>query len=313
MHRKILLNDANAPFVLKGLRSPSIKEPAIEICLHEKAIGSFQALEVYERVSELNRYPQTIADIVSNMYLRLTYQKPDGTSGTFGTSIIGAISVRTADGNLLLVPQVASAIVHVGNPHRLKIVVSGVYQDFARISSIRTYATEASIYQTTMQAEISLTALKDIHLDQSRLGSDSFRFFSISSMYTDPLHYDGNVIRYKTTHGEQSLELGSIQKRGRYLLSAARRISEIQVVKELGSTGKCKSPGSPDSPSIRAQVLSASVPIEELGIQGYLADSMNINDDSLSVWLEWAACPRVIPKGQEIWAKIEFSAIPPSE
>jgi hypothetical protein len=310
---ELLLNCDKAPFVLKGLRSPSIKEPPVEVTINNEAVGHFQGLEVFEKVSKQKACPQTIADIVSNMYFRLTYQKPDGTSATFGTSIIGAMSFRTVDHTLHLLPHVTGAAVHLGEPDRLRMSVSGVYGDIASLSSIRTYATTASIFQTTMTAEVHFTALKDIHLDRSRLGKDSFRLFSISSMYANPLRYDGNLIKYKSAHGIKVIDMCNIQKRGKYIVDANQTTSEIELVKEIGSTGALANPGSPDSPSIRACIVASSVPTEELVIQGYLDDSIKVNDDSLSVWLEWARCPAVIAKGRKISAKIEFSAIPPED
>ena len=47
------------------------------------------------------------------------------------------------------------------------------------------------------------------------------------------------------------------------------------------------------SPSIEIEIVAASVPIGQLGVQGWRLDSTNPNDDSLSVWLEWMDVPAV--------------------
>lgn len=296
--------------MLTGLRSPSIKEPPVATSINGEPVGHFHALEVFENVSETNFYPQTIADLVSNTYFRLTYQKPEGTSAAFGTSIVGATSFRTADKTFNFIPHVTSAVVDTGDPHRLRISVLGVYRDLASLSSVRTYATKAGVHQTTMNMEVTLTALREIHLDKLRIGYDSFRLFSISSMYASPLQYDGNLIKYKRAHETRSMNLHSIEKRERYIFDASRGVSELALLRETGSANAHDTEGSQDSPSIRVRVIGSSIPIEELGLQAYLADSTNVDDDSLSIWLEWTDCPVVIPKGRTVSAKIEFSAVP---
>lgn len=308
---KLLVDGEGMPFVLKGLRSPSIKEPPVALTLNGKAAGQFHGVEVFEKVVQQKGNPQTIADLICNTYCRLTYQKPNGTSATFGTSIIGATSFRDNDNTLHLIPSVSSAEAHLGDPHRLKISVVGTYGDMAHLSSVRTYTTEANIHSTTMVAEITFVTLKEITLRKSLLGTDALRLFSISSMYQSPTCYDGNLIRYKTGDTTKSLDLRTTKQRSRYIFGRSSDISEIELVKQLGSTGKLHTPGSTDSPSLRARALDASIPTAELGIQAYLSESLNPNDDSLSVWLEWIACPAVLPKGKELWAKIEFSATPP--
>jgi len=162
-----------------------------------------------------------------------------------------------------------------------------------------------------MHAELNFTALKDIHLSKLQLGNDAFRLFSISSMYSNSHCYDANAIRYEGLQGSRIIQLATVKERGNYLLDSNQVTSDFQIIKGAGSAGLRKSPGSPDSPSIRARILKSSLAVEELVIQAYLHGSPNKNDDSLSVWLEWRACPEVIQKGQIISATIEFSATPP--
>lgn len=289
--------------MLKGLCAPSIREAPVPIRVDGDPVGNFQGLEIFQNVAGTSFYPQTVADLASNTYFRLTYQKPDGSSATFGTSIVGAASFRTADTVFHFIPEVTGADVHTGNSHRLSISVSGAYEDLAMLSSIRTYAMDASINRTEMKMEVALTAIRDIPLDQTRLGNDSLRLFSVSSMYADPLHYDGNLIRYKDARGTKSLYLQNIQKRGRYLFSPLPQVSEFALLKDRW----------PESPSIAARIIESSLPIKELALQGYLAHTMSVDDDSLSLWIEWRKCPRVIPEGQKISAAIEFSAYPPED
>lgn len=137
-----------SPFLFKGLRSSSIIESPVQISINNEPNGHFQALEVFERVSGPNGYPQTIVDIVSNMYSRLTNQKPDGTSATFGTSIIGVMWFRTNDEILHLIQEITENAVFLGDSERLEIIVSGIFKELAKIPSTRSYPTEATLFQT---------------------------------------------------------------------------------------------------------------------------------------------------------------------
>lgn len=311
-YRRLFKNGEDTSFSLKGLRSASVKEPPVPIIVRNESVGKFHGIEVFERVSHQHGHPQTIADLVSNAYFRLTYQKPDGTSATFGTSVIGAPSIRIENGTFHLIPTVSEANVNLGDPDRLKVSLSGKFEDLACVTSVRKYENDAAIYRTTMQFEVTFMALQDISMNRFRLGNDVFRLFTISSMYSASHRYDGNLIRYKGREGTKTLDLRKVEGRGRYLFKTPQPTSEIDLVKEIGSMGSPNTPGSPDSPSINAKVISTSIPVNGLAVQAYLDASPDINDDSLSVWLEWTHCPPVIPEGQVISATIEFCASPPS-
>ncbi len=307
MRSKLLYTSEDGLFVLKGLLSLSISEPPVPVQLNEKAAGKFQGLELFENVSGSNSWPQTASDLVSNTYIRLTHQKPDATSAAFGTSIAGAPSFRTADRTFHFIPRVTGAVVDAGGPHRLRISVSGVYGDLAALSTTRTYSTDARINETKMEMNFSLTALQDIHLDHTGIGNDTFRLFSVSSMYADQLRHDGNVIKYKSSSQAKAVGLHTIEKRGRYIFSKAGKCSALELLNVPASLS------SAPSPSIAARVIETSIPIKELAVQAYLAHTTNPDDDSLTIWMEWIRCPEVVQKGWTISAVTEFSAFPSEE
>ena len=129
-------------------------------------------------------------------------------------------------------------------------------------------------------------------------------------MYATPSCYDGNVVKYENAKESRSINIQDIPKTGNYVFSLPHTATDIQLIKEAGSLGKVNTPGSPDSPSVRIRVLESSIPLAQLGVQGYLTNTIDKNDDSLSIWLEWTKCPSVIEKGTEISIKIEISAYP---
>jgi len=69
-------------------------------------------------------------------------------------------------------------------------------------------------------------------------------------------------------------------------------------------------PGSPDSPSICISIEKSEY---EIGAQAYLDPSINVNSDSLSVWLEWLGAPNIIEKGTKISFSYTVSAHAPKE
>jgi hypothetical protein len=70
-----------------------------------------------------------------------------------------------------------------------------------------------------------------------------------------------------------------------YKISA---ISTQKLIKETGSAWF------PDSPSARVEILEVRGAPGRLGIQGFLAETEDPNDDSLTVWIEWLDAPDTI-------------------
>jgi hypothetical protein len=307
-HRQLFSSDG---LVIKGLVTSSIPEPPVEVLLNNKTVGKFQGLELFEKIAGSKSFPQTVADLVSNSYVRLTYQKLKGRSATFGTSFICCPSFSKSDDSFQLVPKSLKVEVSTETPERLRIESLCSYEDLAQVRSVRTYATKAEVGRTTMIYESTFTVLKDLHLRASNRGTDAFRLFSISSMYSDSNCYDGNVVQWRAENGaDVRLRIQDVKERKQYLFRAKSTCSEFSLLKEIGSTGRKSSPGSPDSPSARVQLLDCSIPKSELSIQGFLAPSTNINDDSLTIWMEWRSAPKVIKEGTRISARAKFCSFP---
>ena len=130
-------------------------------------------------------------------------------------------------------------------------------------------------------------------------------------MFSNPALYDGNIIRYGTLDNLQSVALSEVSVRGTYLVDSREESAVLQVIKTIGSSGAIYTPGSIDSPSIVARLVSSTVPNQEIVAQGFLDRSTSKHDDSLSSWLEWANRPDTIEKDFEMSIKIHFAAMPP--
>ena len=296
----------NGEIIVKGLVSNTVPEPPVDVFFADELVGRFHGIEVYERAHGTPGFPQTVADLVSNTYFRLTYQKPDNSSATFGTSFVGSCSFRTADNTLHHLPTVMRVDLDF-EPH-LRVRILGRFEDLAEIVLERTYRA-STVHRTVMTLHSTFVALKEIELSSAHLGIDAFRLFSISSMYAGVDCYDGNLLRYRTRGSSSAeLDLRKSDIRGRYLFSGRESASEIFLLKQTGSMGRRNTPGSPDSPSVRATIVDSTLPLDQIGIQAVLVDSTNPDDDSLSIWCEWLDAPSVLRDGLSVSSSVECSA-----
>lgn len=309
--RRKLLDRPEAPFALHGMNTRSIREAPVPIRLNGRNAGAFQALEIFEPVAGLSAFPQTVADIVSNTYFRLVYQKRDGTSATFGTSVVGSPSYRDEKGRLHFVPTVMAAEARMGGPERLSVRVTASHGTVAAVQSIRRYDVPSVCSETTMTLEVKLKALRDLELSATLLGRDAFRLLTISSMFAGEQRYDANAVSWRGDRGDGTLLLHDGIERGGYLFAERVPCRELALLKDQFSQGAQNTPGSPDSPSLRVKILACSLPAASIGIQGYLVPSRDPNDDSVTVWLEWLDCPARVAAGTMIAATFSVSASPP--
>jgi len=208
-----LFEASDSNLVVKGLRSKSIREQSVPVLVNQRLTGRFHGVEFYQKVQGVNSYPQIVADLVSNTYFRLSHQKDDGTSATFGTSVIGACSFRPADGMLQLIPQVRDSTVSIA-PSHLEVSLSATYGQSAQLQSIRQYRYESAIGVTTMVFEVSFTALRDIYLAKESLKNDAFRLFSLSSMYSSATYYDANALRFASDRDQLQFDIKELRGRG---------------------------------------------------------------------------------------------------
>ena len=295
-------------WISMGLISNTIVEDLIPLRYTDKLSKNLQAIEIYENAEGTASFPLTAVDIISNCYLRLSYQKPDGSSGTLGSSLMTAISFRTSNQKLNFMPKIQDASLDLSEELRPIITLSGNYQNLAKIIIRKKYL-KPTLHGSKCIVDLNFTALQDLQLAKDSIGLDSFRFCTISSMFT-PNCYDGNaIINLDRNYIQQIKVIDEATKRGAYIFRIPPRLSTmITLSKDQLSTGILGRPGAKDSPSLRLSFDQKQYPI---CAQGYLDQSLNINSDSLSVWLEWENPPAVIRKGQVISFSYETMAIEP--
>jgi len=166
---------------------------------------------------------------------------------------------------------------------------------------------------------VEFLASQDIHLDAGQLGSDAFRLLTLSSMFAgineassggyQPC-YDANVLRWEDPNGLiHMLRLDDDTPRDQHLLPTATVLGPwFELIKEPGSAWD---PTDPNSPCIRVDILGTTGITGRLGLQGFLAQTMDENDDSLNVWPEWIDAPDTINAGTEVTATFLVTATPP--
>lgn len=310
--RSLLFENSDRSVIIKSLCSSSIKEPAINLQHNGIAEGSCQAVEIYQGQSGKSAVPQIVADICSNTYLRLTYHKNSGASGTFGTSMVGVCSFRTENGKLNFIPEVESGELLTDVDGKVRVVLAGRFKDLARIESVREYRLNAASDRSEAFIRISFVANKDIELSRQAVGNDCFRLFTLSSMYSGQTCYDGNLIEYyhRGSRGELSLE--GLRRRDSYLFRQPVRCTGFTLVNSAQNKSSTRGvPGAADSPSVSVSLNTFSADDAALALQGYLAGSRDVNSDSLTVWLEWLNAPHVIRSGTRLEIELIVRAFEP--
>jgi hypothetical protein len=295
----------NGEYALLAATRPGIVEAPVPVFVNGAAAsgGVFNVIETYDQVPGTSSYPLLASHLAANTFQRFTYEKPDGTSASLGTSIVGSMSFRT-DAGLQYVPSVTRADVTTGIPQRYQVAITGAFGPLAETRSTVTVP-DPVVGRTVTQMETSFFALSDIALAVGAPvhGNDRFRAATFSSMYSSSSIYDGNVIRFEDTHGVvHTFVLTDATPRDAHLFDAPIEIgSWFEILKTAGSTTWFE-----DSPSLRIMVLDAGG--MRLGLQGFLAGTRNPNDDSLSLYLEWLDAPDVLAAGSALGVRLQVEA-----
>ncbi len=292
----------------------------------------FDAINVIDRVPGTTEYPQTFADIVANGFVRAVHQNADGSSGTFGTSVITAPSFRPQGGVLDLIPDISRAdidltynfpmyeddgmggMVPAEPPLRSDFTISttGDYGAAATVTSTRDYSADPVVGTTTFTVDFTFEALQNIDLDTARsVGNDAFRLITLSSMFASRAtgEYDASSLEVEEAGGGTTqLVLTDATPRDDFLFIAP---VETTVGNTFTLLQDDQATFNPDSPTIAVTIDSLTGVVGRVGVQGFLAASTDPNDDSLSVWLEWIDAPATITSGTTISGSFTVTATPP--
>ena len=294
----------NGEFAVIANNPAGIIEPAVSVACNGVALGSFKAVEIYDRVLGTNSFPLTHVDLVSNFFARSTPQLTDGTSSPLTISTIGSGSFRRSNGVFSLIPQAETAVIDA-TQSGYRATITGHFGADATVVSTRTLLAP-EIGRTTVTFEQSFTANREIALASGApfVGNDRFRAFTISSMFVSESLYDTNLIQWKDNNGVlQTFVLSDNTARDRHLFAAPIEISgEVQLIKTPGSTWF------PGSPNLQVTVLDDGG--ARLGLQGFLAASNDPNDDTLSLWFEFLDAPDVIPANSRYDQRFQVRAEP---
>jgi len=303
----VCLWDDHALAVWARVAVDGVTEAAVPTKYNGVERGSFQAIEVSDRVSDLGSWPVTLVDLIANAFVRPTYQRADGSTGALGTSVAGSFAYRNADG-LQYIPVGTSAEVTIGGADRLCIVREGRFGEDAAVRATCTFP-DPPIGSTTLELTTRFEARRSIALDPALRGNDAFRLAGMSSMFARPHLYDADAVRWLGPEGEgHEMPLTAATSRGAHLFREPVEIAVggyFELVKRMGSSWY------PTSPSIRIELLELIGITGRVGVQGWLAPTTDPTDDSLTVWLEWIDAPAVIPAGAVYEAHLRVTATPP--
>ncbi|MCB1968419.1 MAG: family 16 glycosylhydrolase, partial [Candidatus Accumulibacter sp.] len=289
---------------------PGVIEPAIPIHYNGLPIEghNHHAVELYDRTPDGTSFPSSFVDLVANTYVRDTYQKPDGSSGQYGTSFAATFSYRAAGGSqdFVYLPTVDRGDITTGGSAKYTDVVSGHFGSVANTTSTRSFA-DPTFDFTRVGVSIVLDMQQDTALATGavRLAGDVLRAGTLATMFSTQQQFDASLILWEDTAGKvHSLQLDDATARDAHLFGTAQELgSWIELAKAAGSTW------SPDSPTVRL-VISNPHGLR-LGVQGFLASSLNPNDDSLSVWPELLDPPNTLQQGSSYSVDFEVIAVAP--
>jgi hypothetical protein len=288
-----------------NLGLPEAKVPVY----HERKLIRKQRHEAVEgsyRVGKRRGSALLFADLVAKGSLRLTYAKRNGRAGRLGTTVSASPAFRTGEG-LDPVPEVSRVTVYAKGAredYRSKITAA-----FPRVASVQLFhgLDGVQVGRTRFEVEARFTTLAQIALSRSEevIANDRFRVLTLTSMFADKERFDADAIRYQALGGEVvTLPLRNTTPRDAYLLTRAAPVgSWIELVKGRGSRWN------PDGPTIRVEIKNAAG--LQLGVQGFLDESTDPREDSLTVWLEWIAAPDNVPAGTDRSLEFEIVASPP--
>jgi hypothetical protein len=264
----------------------------------------FDGIEIFDQVPGTTGYPLTWADLIGICYLRATYQKRNGNTGNLGTSVMACPSFRPSGDILQLIPTITAAEVDTGLPaaERIRNTLTANFGIDANVTSVRTYPDPAT-GRTSASVSVGFNALQSILLDAGQIGNDAFRFVTVSSMFSNSMEFDANLLRWETPDGRvETFHLNNSTPRDAHLLSPGTQLGcWLELVKKSGSTWY------PDSPTIRVEISDCENVSQQLGIQGFLDASTDTSDDSFSVWVEWLDVPNPITAGTS--SSLNFSVI----
>lgn len=184
---------------------PGVIEPTVPIYYNGALIGgqSHHAVELFDRTPNGSGYPSTFVDLVANTYLRDTWQKPDGSSGSFGTSFAATFSYRAAAGSqtLAYVPTVERADITIG-ASAYTDRVSGHFGSVAQTTSTRSFPDPTFAF-TTVHVANTLDVQQGVELASGdvRSAGDLLRAGTLSSMYSSAQNFDASVLLWEDAAG----------------------------------------------------------------------------------------------------------------
>lgn len=299
-----------------GVQEPSVPAHLDGVRLNDPRTSGpdlFDVIELYDRVPGSSSYPLTFADIVANGYVRPLVQQADGTTGAIGTSVIAGAAFRPQNGVLDLVPDMSRADLALGGVARVRVEATGSFGGRASIVSRRSYP-EPSIGRSEVIIDYSWTARQNIVMPtiNAGRGNDCFRLVMLSSMLADIRGgvYDANYLMVQDRQGRRRTVALDESARNQHLFASPRPTGVGMSFALLKDTAATWNPG---SPSIEIEIVSASKELGQLGVQGWRLDSLDPNDDSLGVWLEWMDVPEVVSAGTEIRISLRVIATAPTD
>lgn len=294
---------------------PGIQEDPVPVFLNNVFQENAQVVEIFQNISGTSQFPLTGAAL-ANTFIRLAYLNASSGSA-LGSSLIASASFRPQGEALELIPVVSRIDVSLGPNNTVALQQTAAFGTLAT-EIVTLEFPLGSFERTEVRGTISFVVNEDITLQADLLGKDAFRLLTVSTMFATLAEgWDTSALQFVDRHGvRQQLELSDATPRDSHLflqaLPLALTNAAFSTVKEPGSAWF------PDSPTLEVTLHSATRTnpggaAENLavGIEGFLAASLDRNDDSLSVWFEAMLDAPTLPAQTRIDTVFTAAARPP--
>lgn len=304
---------------LRAVRFTSSLEPAVPLAINGQSVDDpatpgadfFHAVEGYTRVPQRSPFPLSFVDIFASGYVRPLVFAWDGTPSAIGTSVVAGPSFRPEGAPLDLAPQMLLGRVTALRGQEPQVLSTGSFDGAALFTGTRRYVAPR-LGVSTVEVTWTWRAIRPIVLDPTQRGNDAFRLMTLSSMLADADLglYDARYVRVRQSTGLARTTQIDDSVRGRHLFASPQPLGlggDVTLFKDHRATWNA------GGPSVGVRLVSITGASVLLGVQGYLAETTDPSDDSLSVWVEWLDAPAVIAPGTQISVTFRISSSPATD
>ena len=308
----------NGEWRLERQDGKGIPESPFAVRIAGNDCGSARILTFSRYIKGTRRHPEVLV-INASGYLRLkagadpTPPLPFGQSLVLGPAVYGRAPPAFPDAKLFFNPQLQAAAIDVTRLHpdaagplpiRLLADPTDLPAASPKTNQIMRLdwdilLQEATLAETSIDITGRFTFTQNVTLDPWRTAEfQSFRLFTMSSMYVDASRHDVDALRFLSSRGWFEL-FYTLDLAGRLLPEEPAALNPAQTIFDSLHTGDLGLPNG-NSPSCRITAIRTTAPLSGPLVPRaflYLDDRTSQDDDNLAAWVHQSPAPLDLPAG----------------